>query len=194
MSRAENINAIVWHCSAGFSGIKSIEAFWRRAKHLGGAGWKHKGYHTITELDGTTWYLKDNSAVNGYSLDPEDLNLEYITNGVGGYNSKLINNCLIGGVDSEDYSKAVDTRTPEQKGAIHKVTQLQIKWLADNGKDVTKNLGFYGHREYSKDSNGNGAIEPWERIKECPSWNVITSEYHYLYSSKDRYGKLPYIK
>lgn len=193
MSRAPKIRGIVYHCSAGYSGVMSIEGFWRRPKPSG-LGWRGKGYHIIIELDGTTWYLKDPYAVHGYSKDPADVNFEVVTNGVGGFNSELINMCTIGGVDPNDVSKPLDSRTPEQVGALHRSTQLAIDWLANNGKDITVDLGIYGHREYSKDSNSNGVIEAWERMKECPSWNVITSDFHHLYSSTDRYGKLPYIK
>lgn len=190
MSRAKNIKGIVYHCSAGYAGVKGIEAFWRRPKPAG-PGWRGKGYSIIIELDGTTWYLKDPYAVNGYSKDPADLNLEAITNGVRGHNSDYISICTIGGVEPDNVTKAKDTRTPQQIGALHSATQLVIKWLGENEKDLTKDFGIYGHREFSKDSNGNGVIEPWERIKECPSWDVIGSEFHYVYSSKDRYSQLP---
>jgi hypothetical protein len=65
---------------------------------------------------------------------------------------------------------------------------LKVK---ENGKDVTKDLGIVGHFDYSKDGNNNGTIEKWERVKECPSFDVIGSDIHYLYSSEDRYNKLP---
>jgi N-acetylmuramoyl-L-alanine amidase len=55
---------------------------------------------------------------------------------------------------------------------------------------VTKDLGVVGHRVYSKDSNNNGTIESFERIKECPSFDAI-KEYSGLYASNDRYNKLP---
>jgi len=56
---------------------------------------------------------------------------------------------------------------------------------------VTKDLGYVGHRDFSNDKNKNGVIESWERNKECPSMDIIGSQEHYLYSSKDRYNKLP---
>ena len=31
-----------------------------------------------------------------------------------------------------------------------------------------------GHRDYSPDQNGDGVIEPWEFMKECPGFDVST--------------------
>lgn len=186
MSRALKVRSCVLHCSSGYGDIHSIQNWWRN-----GLKWKSKGYHMVVALDGTIWYLKDNNAIHGYSLDPNDLNLEFITNGVAGYNTSSIHICYIGGVERNNVHKAFDSRTPEQKESLHKCIQTAIFWLIENGKDVTQNLGVVGHRDFSKDNNANGVIEPWERIKECPSWEVIT-EVGYLYSSPDRYGKLPY--
>ena len=187
MPNATNTKHIVQHCSAGFSGVESIERFWAEV-----LGWNGKGYHTITELDGTIWYLKKASGKNAYSLDPKDLDLSIITNGVRGYNDVAIHNCTIGGVDPNDVTKALDTRTNSQKRALHSIIQMEIAWLEKNGKDITKDLGIHGHRDFSIDKNKNGVIESWERMKECPSWDVMTSYYHKLYSSADRYGVLPY--
>jgi len=30
-----------------------------------------------------------------------------------------------------------------------------------------------GHRDLSPDTNYNGIVDPWERIKECPCFEVI---------------------
>lgn len=194
MSRAIRIKFIGYHCQAGYSGIKGMENWWRVPRKEGGPGWKNKGYHIYIELDGTTWYLKSNTAKYGYSKNSEDLNLEFITNGIKGYNDLLVNICLQGGVERDNVNIPKDTRTPEQITALHVETQRVIHWLKDNGKDVTKGLGVYGHWDFSQDENGSGVIEKWERIKECPGWEVMKSIFHSLYSSKDRYGKLPYIK
>jgi N-acetylmuramoyl-L-alanine amidase len=29
-----------------------------------------------------------------------------------------------------------------------------------------------GHRDLSPDLNGNGKVDPWERLKECPCYEV----------------------
>lgn len=193
MSRASKIEFIGLHCRAGYGPIESMEAWWRTPKEQGGPGWKAKGYHIYIELDGTTWYLKDNFATNGYSKNPEDLNLELITNGIASYNTRCIHICLEGGVERDNVRVPKDTRTPDQEHSLGLEITRCIKWLASKGKDVTKKLGVYGHWDFSPDKDGSGVIEKWERIKECPGWEVMKSTYHFLYSSKDRYGKLPYI-
>ena len=114
-----------------------------------------------------------------------------MTNGVKGYNSDTIHICYVGGVMRTNVNKALDTRTDLQKAGIVTCIIEAINWCKANGQDVTQNLGVVGHRDFSKDKNSNGAIESWERIKECPSFNAI-EEYSYLYASPDRYGKLPY--
>ena len=30
-----------------------------------------------------------------------------------------------------------------------------------------------GHRDFSPDTNHNGVVDPWERIKECPCFDAI---------------------
>jgi N-acetylmuramoyl-L-alanine amidase len=186
MGRVNNIRNIVIHCTAGFAGVERIEDFWRTL------GWNGKGYHIIIDVDGTMYFLNQPTARYGYSKNKEDVKFNTVTNGVKGYNSSSIHISYIGGVDKNNVNKAVDTRTEAQKHSIEKAVQMAVIWLRDNGKDVTNNLGVVGHRDFSKDRNSNGVIESWERIKECPSYDVIGTTLHYMYSSKDRYGKLPY--
>jgi N-acetylmuramoyl-L-alanine amidase len=171
MPQAKNVNNIVIHCSAGFGNKQSILNFWKSL------GWKSVGYHRLIDLDGIVHELADFSSV---------------TNGVLNYNSSTIHICYIGGIEKVN-NKFIskDTRTDKQKVGIEYCVQEAIQWLKDNGKDVTKDLGIVGHFDFSPDKNGTGVIESWERIKECPSFNVIKSDFHYLYSSPDRYGKLP---
>lgn len=61
--------------------------------------------------------------------------------------------------------KAADTRTPQQREAL---TQLVRELCA---KYPIKQV--IGHRDISPDLNGNGKVDPWERIKECPCFDVI---------------------
>jgi N-acetylmuramoyl-L-alanine amidase len=171
MPNAKNVTNICIHCSAGFGDKNSILAFWKSK------GWKSVGYHRLIDLNGIVHELADFSS---------------ITNGVLGFNDSTIHICYIGGVEKVgDKFKAKDTRSDKQQKGIDYCIQEAIEWLKDNGKDVTKNLGIVGHFDYSKDGNNNGTIEKWERIKECPSFDVIGSDMHFLYSSEDRYNKLP---
>tara|TARA_R110000850_G_scaffold277151_1_gene424849 strand:- start:41539 stop:42060 length:522 start_codon:yes stop_codon:yes gene_type:complete len=172
MPQASNVNNIVIHCSAGFGNREAIERFWYDVLK-----WRSPGYHRLIEVDGTIHKIADFSA---------------ITNGVRGYNDSTIHICYVGGVEPEDVKKARDTRNGLQKYGIEKCITEAVHWLKSNGKDITADLGIVGHRDFSKDGNANGVIESWERIKECPSFDVIGTLQHYLYSSNDRYNKLPY--
>ena len=192
MSRATQINNIVIHCSAGFGNVSSIQNFWKNTLK-----WKSKGYHFIIDTDGTIYYLFSNSEKNGYTTDESELNLELITNGVMSFNSSTIHITYIGGVenigtDKKPIWKGKDTRTDKQKQSIEKCIQKAIKWLKDNGKDITKNLGIVGHRDFSQDKDKNGVIASWERIKECPCFDAILE--YMMYASKDRYSKLPNVR
>ncbi len=171
MPQAKNVKNIVIHCSAGFGNKQSILNFWNSQ------GWKQVGYHRLIDLNGAVHELAD---------------FDEITNGVRGFNDSTIHICYIGGVEKVGGKfRGKDTRTEKQKESINYCIQSAIKWLKENDKDVTEDLGLVGHRDYSKDGNNNGTIESWERIKECPSYEVIGTTEHYLYSSKDRYNKLP---
>lgn len=174
MPEASKVKNIVIHCSAGFSGRAGIEAFWKSK------GWRNPGYHRLIERDGTIHNLADFSK---------------ITNGVSGYNGETIHICYVGGIENigtkeAPIYKARDTRTAEQLVGLHRCIQEAIFWLRDNGKNITHDLGIVGHRDYSRDQNANGAIESWERIKECPSFDVM-AEFSFLYATKDRYFRLP---
>jgi len=184
MNRAHQINNIVKHCTAGFALIPAIQTFWKSI------GFKTAGYLAIIYQDGTIWWLMKDGW--NYTTDVSLADFTKITNGVKGFNQFIMNYAYVGGVEKVG-NKFIpkDTQTPLQLKAEHIVIQTFIKWLKANGKDVTKNLGLVGHFDFSPDKNGSGIIESWERIKECPSTVVIGSDIHYLYSSPDRYNKLP---
>lgn len=113
-------------------------------------GWRMPGYHYAITPDGTVHKLLDEDKVS---------------NGVKGYNSVSINVAYIGGVEKRGVKVVgVDNRTPEQKEALRQLlTELRSRYP----KAVIQ-----GHRDFSPDSNGNGIIDPWERIKECPCFEA----------------------
>ena len=191
MSRAINNPALVWHCSAGFSGVEAIENFWHRPTAQGGLGWRAKGYGIIIDLEGQIWYLHRNSApAGGYSLEYTDSAFEFVTNGVRGFNSNIVNACTIGGVERVgNVWRAKDTRNDEQKKAQLIVTKQYFDWLQRNGGQPSQAKAF-GHRDFSRDTNGNGVIDSWERIKECPSYDVIP-EFGWLFITKYNRLDLP---
>lgn len=139
------IERIFVHCTAG-SQKQTIEDLKAEFKER---GWKHPGYHYAVMPSGRIEQML-----------PE----EEISNGVQGYNSTSINVAYIGGIDGN--GKAVDNRTSEQKKSlVDLLKQLRQRY---------PKARIMGHRDISPDKNGNGIIDPWERIKECPCFDAIT--------------------
>lgn len=137
------IERIFVHCTAG-SQKQTVEDFKAEFKRK---GWKNPGYHYVVMPDGKV-----------ESLLPEDS----ISNGVKGYNSTAINVAYVGGIDAK--GKGVDNRTPEQKKSLKTIlSQLKKKY---------PDAEILGHRDISPDKNGNGIVDPWERIKECPVFDA----------------------
>lgn len=155
------IKYIVIHCSAGYGNVASIKRFWKEV-----LGWKEVGYHFFIYQDGTIERL---------------LNISKISNGVKGYNSSSVHISYQGGVDPKNVNQAVDTRTDAQKLAIIEVIKEVLEELKKT-QDAS-DIKILGHRDFSPDKNGNGVIESWERIKECPSFNAIP-EYAWLLGVK----------
>lgn len=110
-------------------------------------GWHAPGYHYLVRANGNIVKLLD------------DL---YVANGVKGHNATSLHVAYIGGIDAA--GRPADTRTAAQKSAL--VTLLRLL------------LGRYpaaailGHRDISPDVNGNGRVDSWERLKECPCFDA----------------------
>lgn len=109
--------------------------------------WKQVGYCFLISEDGTVEQMAE---------------LNEITNGVAGHNRDSIHWCYKGGVDAS--GRAIDNRTPAQiESMLMIVTRL---------KELFPNIITLGHRDFSRDQNGNGIIERWEWMKECPCFDV----------------------
>lgn len=93
-----NIEFIAVHCTATQpdAKVESIQNYWKTFLK-----WKSPGYHVMVKADGTCVDL---------------LPISEVSNGVGGWNSKIINISYIGGIDKNGQPK--DTRTDAQKVAI----------------------------------------------------------------------------
>ena len=139
------IERIFVHCTAG-SQKQTIKDL---KAEFNAKGWKHSGYHYAVLPSGRIEQML-----------PE----EEVSNGVQGYNSTSINVAYIGGIDGN--GKAVDNRTEEQKKSLVSL----LKSLRERYPKAK----IMGHRDISPDKNGNGIIDPWERIKECPCFDAIT--------------------
>lgn len=156
--KANKIKRIVVHCTAGYGSIQSIKNYWFKV-----LGWKTGGYHIVVDKRGAINILYPFSKV---------------VNGVRGFNTSSIHISYVGGVEKNNYKVATDTRTKLQKIKIEQAINMALDWIAANGGDVTK-VEILGHRDLSPDTNHNGIIESWERIKECPSFDAIP-EYKHL--------------
>lgn len=143
------ITGIVIHCSATKEG-KDFSAFdihkWHKERGFNGIG-----YHFVIRLDGTIEVGRQLSQRGAHTT---------------GHNKNTIGICYIGGLDESGNSK--DTRTPEQKEALRWLITA-IKTNLPHGMTLT----VKGHRDYSPDTNGDGVISKYERIKECPCFDVI---------------------
>lgn len=151
--KARKVNQIAVHCSATKEGknytVSDIDA-WHKARGFT----KQKisghycGYHFVVALDGTIMCGRDLREIGAH---------------VSGYNSNSVGVCYIGGLDAN--GKAKDTRTPAQKESM--------AWLIAELKHTLNVSKVQGHRDYSPDKNGNGIIESFEWIKDCPCFNAI---------------------
>ena len=137
------IERIFVHCTASHQ-TASVNDIKNEFKRK---GWKNPGYHYIVDPGGAIHQLLDD---------------EKVSNGVRGYNQTAINVAYIGGIDAD--GKATDNRTGPQKKALAKLLRL----LRSRYPDAV----ILGHRDISPDTNGNGIVDSWERIKECPCFDA----------------------
>lgn len=150
------IKYIVIHCTAGHSSPQAVQDYFLRPKSKGGRGWKVGGYHMIIDYDGTIHQMYPFSQV---------------TNGVAGFNLVSVHISYRGGVERDNVYKAADTRTDAQKEGILKAIGDVYRHLSQYQE--VGGIKIRGHRDFSPDQNKSGIIEPHERIKECPSFDVI---------------------
>ncbi len=149
-SNPRKIKYLVVHCTAG-NQKETIEDLLHGFKLR---GWRNPGYHYVVKADGTV-----------VPLLPETS----IANGVAGHNAGSIHISYLGGIDSK--GKPVDNRTPHQKNAL----AVSLKILRSKYPDAK----ILGHRDFSKDKNGNGKIDQWEYIKWCPCFDA-QEEYKHI--------------
>lgn len=167
--KEKDIDAIVIHCSATPEGkpftLEDIDRM-HKAK-----GWRMVGYNYVIELDGKIRVGRP------LTMDGAHAN----TCGLSGkpYNKHSIGICYIGGIEATTNDKgqlvakknakgkeiAKDTRTPAQKKALVKL----VYELIDKYPNIKEVIG---HRDTSPDKNGDGFINRYEWIKDCPCFSV----------------------
>lgn len=143
------VNKVVIHCSATTPdmdiGFKEIDQ-WHKDR-----GWDGCGYHIIIRRDGSAEKGRDLNIVGAH---------------VYGHNKNSIAIVWVGGIDV--FGDIWDNRTPEQRKTLRTLVNI-LKDILPN-----PNLEIVGHRDLSPDIDGDGLIEPWEWLKECPSFDVKT--------------------
>lgn len=154
------IRRIVLHCTSGWPDqtTESIKNYWKN-----NLGWKSVGYHRLISADGRIEKLAD---------------LAEVTNGVAGYNSDSVHICYKGGLVNVETVKGKtkytygDTRTEAQKKSFGEAIANVIWELWERGQPVD-DITVVGHRDLSKDLNGNDIIEEREWVKICPTFDAI---------------------
>lgn len=146
------IDWLVVHCTATREG-QDISMETIRKWHLD-KGWSDIGYHYVILLDGTIVEGRPITRIGAH---------------VRGFNKYSVGITYVGGV-SKDLAPR-DTRTLEQKNSLIMLL-MSLKRDHPNSK-------IQGHRDFSKDINNNGVIEPFEWSKACPSFDA-KDEYKHL--------------
>lgn len=139
-------NLIVIHCSATQAkadiGVKEI-----RQMHLQ-RGFKDIGYHIVIRRNGV---VEDGRGINEIGAH------------VQGSNATSVGVCLVGGV-GPDGKKAENNFTVEQWESLRSTLRNLLKRFPG--------CRIVGHRDLSPDLNANGIVEPFEWVKQCPSFDV----------------------
>ena len=140
-----NIDLLVVHCAATRPSL-DIGAReineWHKRR-----GWSRIGYHYVIRRDGTLETGRPESQIGAHSK---------------GHNANSIGICLVGGVN--DKGKAENNFTEFQFNTLERLlSDLKVKY---------PNADILGHRDLSPDIDGDGVIESWEWVKDCPSFQV----------------------
>lgn len=142
-----HINYIVIHCTANRLPCQPYTQKQTVINEFKRKGWRRPGYHMLVTTDGEIHEL---------------LETTFVAYGVAGYNANSIHIAYYGGLSA--FGQPCDTRTPAQRESLDMV----VSSLMANFPDAL----LLGHRDFSDDVNGNGIVDSWERIKECPCFDV----------------------
>ena len=139
------INYIVVHCSATREG-RTLTPEALEAEHRR-RGFRTTGYHYYIRRNGTTVLTRPPELVGAH---------------MKGYNKHSIGICYEGGYDL--HGRPADTRTDFQKHSLRVLVRMLLRDYP--GSRVV------GHRDLSPDQDGDGTVEPWEGVKQCPCFEV----------------------
>lgn len=132
--KREKTDYIVIHCSATANqnfGAADIDK-WHRKN-----GWACIGYHYVIRRDGTVEEGREESVIGAHVAD---------------WNSVSLGICMVGGVSSDDHTKAQNNFTKEQFASLKKLL-VDLKTRYPKAK-------IQGHRDFPKVA------------KACPSFDV----------------------
>lgn len=139
------IRYLVVHCSATRS-HQTIDITdidrWHRER-----GWNGCGYHYVITRDGRIQ--------GGRSLNQIGAHTK-------GHNRLSWGICMVGGLGAD--GKGENNFTPAQLSAL--------RALLSSLHAIAPQAEILGHRDLSPDVNGDGVIDQWEWVKECPSFDV----------------------
>lgn len=141
------IKLIVVHCSAT-PASRDIGVAEIRAMHQA-KGWRDVGYHYVIRRDGRVEKGRPDTVAGAH---------------VQGHNTGSLGICLVGGVK------------PDMTAETN-FTQAQYEALRVLLTDLTRahpKARVCGHRDLSPDRNGDGAVQPGEWVKACPTFDVAT--------------------
>lgn len=139
------IDLIVVHCSATRT-KQDVGAAEMRAWHIA-QGWNDIGYHYVIRRDGRIEKGRPEEVVGSHAK---------------GFNSRSIGVVLVGGLGED--GRADNNFTALQFQSL----QAQLKSL----KARFPKARIFGHRDLSKDKNGDGRITQDEWEKDCPTFDV----------------------
>lgn len=155
MSKLTEVKYLVVHASATKPsmniGVKEIDE-WHKQR-----GWKGIGYHFVIRRSG---------------LLEVGRNIHEVGAHVYGYNKISLGICMVGGLDGKT-GKPKNNFTRRQFETLHTLL-LTLKQFYPEAEIV-------GHRDLSPDINGDGVIEKWEWVKECPCFDVQDWWSYYQY-------------
>lgn len=143
--RKSDVKYIIIHCSASRENVDyGAEALER--DHIA-RGFRKGAYH---------YYILKNGMVHSFRKEHE------MGAHCKGFNRISIGVCYEGGLDTEGNPK--DTRTLAQKDTMfYLIKMLSCKY---------PNAQIVGHRDLSKDIDGDGKISKYEWMKACPSFDA----------------------
>ena len=142
----ENVTRIVIHCSAT-KADQDIGAHEINEWHVK-RGWKMIGYHSVIRRDGAVEGGRPLDMVGAHAL---------------GHNLYTLSVCMVGGLDKNGFPE--DNFTPEQYRSL---AMLLTNWCTT----FPRINDICGHHDLSPDIDGDGVVEKWEWLKDCPCFSV----------------------